>query len=89
MKDLSAIESWDETYVHTSHNPNRVVQPNSATEITETLSPGSVNPGKGRVFYLSVGGHDERTWSNPGFQALVEHGIRWASENSYSARPPG
>src|SRR5262249_22274958 len=33
--------------------------------------------GKGRVFYTAWG-HDQRTWGNPGFQALVERGIRWA-----------
>ena len=25
MKGLSPLESWDETYVHTKHNPNRLV----------------------------------------------------------------
>ena len=34
--------------------------------------------GKGRVFYTAWG-HDERTWGNPGFQDLVERGIRWAA----------
>jgi hypothetical protein len=33
--------------------------------------------GKGRVFYTAWG-HDHRTWENPGFQNLVERGIRWA-----------
>src|SRR5439155_9223912 len=33
--------------------------------------------GKGRVFYTAWG-HDRRTWTNPGFQNLVERGIRWA-----------
>jgi putative membrane-bound dehydrogenase-like protein len=33
--------------------------------------------GKGRVFYTAWG-HDERTWGNPGFQNLLERGIRWA-----------
>ena len=33
--------------------------------------------GKGRVFYTAWG-HDERTWGNPGFQNLVERGVRWA-----------
>jgi type 1 glutamine amidotransferase len=33
--------------------------------------------GKGRVFYTAYG-HDERTWSNPGFQNLVERGIVWS-----------
>jgi putative membrane-bound dehydrogenase-like protein len=34
--------------------------------------------GKGRVFYTAWG-HDERTWGNPGFQNLIERGIRWAA----------
>src|SRR5439155_27296415 len=33
--------------------------------------------GKGRVFYTAWG-HDQRTWSQPGFQQLVERGLRWA-----------
>jgi len=33
--------------------------------------------GKGRIFYTGYG-HDERTWSNAGFQNLVEKGIVWA-----------
>ena len=33
--------------------------------------------GKGRVFYTAWG-HDQRTFGNPGFQNLVERGIRWA-----------
>ena len=33
--------------------------------------------GKGRVFYTAYG-HDERTWSNPGFHKLVKEGILWA-----------
>jgi type 1 glutamine amidotransferase len=37
--------------------------------------------GKGRVFYTAWG-HDKRTWSNSGFQALVASGIRWAAGNS-------
>src|SRR5262249_61470032 len=33
--------------------------------------------GKGRVFYTAWG-HDDRTWGNPGFQELIERGIRWS-----------
>jgi putative membrane-bound dehydrogenase-like protein len=87
MKGLSAIESWDETYVHTKHNTNRVV-------LAERRSENAAEPwtwvrehGKGRVFYTAWG-HDQRTWSNPGFQALVLNGIRWASENSPSQLHP-
>ena len=33
--------------------------------------------GKGRVFYTAWG-HDQRTWTNPGFHNLVQRGILWA-----------
>src|SRR5437016_374022 len=36
-----------------------------------------VAAGKGFVFYTAWG-HDQRTWSHPGFQNLLERGIRWA-----------
>jgi type 1 glutamine amidotransferase len=81
MKGLSEIESWDETYVHAKHNTNRIV-------LAERRDDSGAEPwtwvrehGKGRVFYTAWG-HDQRTWSNAGFQALVENGIRWAAENS-------
>lgn len=81
MRGLSPIESWDETYVHTKHNTNRIV-------LAERRDDSGAEPytwvrehGKGRVFYTAWG-HDQRTWNNTGFQALVENGIRWASENS-------
>jgi putative membrane-bound dehydrogenase-like protein len=81
MRGLSAIESWDETYVHTKHNTNRLV-------LAERRDAGVSEPytwvrehGRGRVFYTAWG-HDQRTWSNAGFVALVENGVRWATENS-------
>ena len=36
--------------------------------------------GKGRVFYTAWG-HDQRTWSNPQFVALIDNGIRWAASS--------
>lgn len=87
MKGLTPIESWDETYVHTKHNTNRVV-------LAERRHDKGAEPwtwvrqhGKGRVFYTAWG-HDQRTWSNAGFQALMEHGIRWASANSPTRLQP-
>ena len=81
LKGVSPIESWDETYVHTLHNTNRVV-------LAERRDASGAEPytwvrehGQGRVFYTAWG-HDQRTWSNTNFQALVENGIRWASANS-------
>jgi len=37
--------------------------------------------GKGRIFYTGYG-HDERTWSQPGFQSLVERGIVWSVDEA-------
>lgn len=81
MKGISPIESWDETYVHDKHNIDRTV-------LAERRDDKGAEPytwvryhGKGRVFYTAWG-HDQRTWGNTSFQALVENGIRWASENS-------
>jgi putative membrane-bound dehydrogenase-like protein len=74
---VPAIESWDETYVHTKHNPvNRTV-------LEVRRENGHDEPwtwvrtyGKGRVFYTAWG-HDQRTWGHQGFQQLVGQGIRW------------
>lgn len=81
MKGLSPIESWDETYVHTKHNTNRVVLAERHDDTGAEPWTWVREHGKGRVFYTAWG-HDQRTWSNPGFQALVENGIRWTAENS-------
>ena len=37
--------------------------------------------GKGRIFYTAYG-HDERTWSQPGFQNLIERGIVWSVDDA-------
>jgi type 1 glutamine amidotransferase len=89
LKGLPPIESWDETYVHTKHNTNRVVLAERRDDKGNEPYTWVREHGKGRVFYTAWG-HDERTWSNPGFIALVENGIRWASEYSptqLKARP--
>lgn len=74
---VPGFETWDETYIHTKHNPvNRTV-------LEVRRENGHDEPwtwvrtyGKGRVFYTAWG-HDQRTWGNPGFQRLVERGLRW------------
>ena len=81
MKGLGEIESWDETYVHTKHNTNRVVLAERHDKECNEPYTWVREFGKGRVFYTAWG-HDQRTWSNEGFLALVENGIRWASAHS-------
>lgn len=86
---VAALESWDETYVHTKHNPvNRTV-------LEVRRENGHDEPwtwvrtyGKGRVFY-TASGHDERTWGQPGFQQLVERGTRWAAFGSTNIQLAG
>ncbi|TWT55263.1 Trehalose utilization [Thalassoglobus neptunius] len=83
MKGFSGFESWDETYVHHLHNTeNRNVvevrrQGMQADGKTEEPWTWTRTHGDGRVFYTAWG-HDNRTWSHPGFHNLVERGIRWA-----------
>jgi uncharacterized protein len=96
MKGLSPIESWDETYVHHRHNLDRIVLAERRYAGTNAMAANGGNPpadggaepytwvreyGKGRMFYTAWG-HDQRTWNNAGFQALLENGVRWAAANS-------
>ncbi|MCB0852399.1 MAG: ThuA domain-containing protein, partial [Bacteroidetes bacterium] len=74
---FQSFETWDETYVHHLHNDDRTV-------LMERVEGDHREPwtwvreeGKGRIFYTAYG-HDERTWSNPGFLDLMERAILWA-----------
>ena len=78
MKGFKSFTSWDETYVHTKHNEkNRtVLEVRAEGELKEPWTWVRTE-GKGRVFYTAWG-HDSRTWEQPGFQNLLERGVRWA-----------
>ena len=77
LKGVPAWESWEETYVHTKHNPvNRTVLEVRRENGHDEPWTWVKTYGKGRVFYTAWG-HDERTWLQPGFQMLVEHAIKW------------
>jgi putative membrane-bound dehydrogenase-like protein len=87
MKGFKPFESWDETYVHTKHNEkDRTVLEVRAEGESKEPWTWVRTQGKGRVFYTAWG-HDARTWSNPGFQNLVERGIRWACGGDPSVVP--
>lgn len=79
MQGLKPFRTWDETYVHHLHNER------DRTVLQTRDEQGHAEPwtwvrthGKGRIFYTAYG-HDHRTWLEPGFQALLERGIRWAA----------
>jgi putative membrane-bound dehydrogenase-like protein len=83
MRGFGGLTSWDESYIHELHNEkDRVVleyRAEGPQEEGRQREPWTWvrTHGKGRVFYTAWG-HDERTWSNPGFLNLLERGIRWA-----------
>ncbi|MDP7016377.1 MAG: ThuA domain-containing protein [Pirellulaceae bacterium] len=86
MRGFSGFSSWDESYIHHLHNEkNRTVLeyreegPQAEGQQKEPWTWIRTH-GKGRVFYTAWG-HDQRTWSNPGFQNLVERGVRWACKS--------
>ena len=86
MQGLKPFKAFDETYLHSKLQPDNNVlavreikadqfkdKPDTKTEpYTWTRSYG-----KGRVFYTAYG-HDENTWQNEGFHALIFRGILWA-----------
>ncbi|MFM7129326.1 MAG: PVC-type heme-binding CxxCH protein, partial [bacterium] len=79
MTGFGGFDSFDETYVHTKHNPeNRTVLETRAEGNGQEPWTWRRTHGKGRVFYTAWG-HDARTWGHPGFQNLLERGIRWAA----------
>ena len=78
LAGVEPFESWDETYIHMRHNPDKTVLSVQEENGYEEPWTWVRTHGKGRVFYTAWG-HDERTWSNPGFHKLLEQGIRWAA----------
>jgi type 1 glutamine amidotransferase len=78
MAGVTPFQAWDETYVHTKHNPDRTV-------LMERVDAAGREPwtwvrthGKGRVFY-TASGHDERVWGHPMFQRLIRNAVVWAA----------
>lgn len=76
-RNLEEFETWDETYVHHLHASDRNILMERVEGEHHEPWTWTKDYGKGRVFYTAYG-HDERTWSHPGFHALVEQGIIWA-----------
>ncbi len=84
IQNVPELEAWDETYVHSNHNP----KDRTILQVRE-VNPGGDNisepepwtwirtQGKGRVFY-TASGHDQRVWTRDEFHQLLKHGILWA-----------
>ncbi|MES2730583.1 MAG: PVC-type heme-binding CxxCH protein [Bacteroidota bacterium] len=83
---VSSFKSFDETYLHQQLQPDNIVLMEREIKADQAADkPGQKTEpftwvrthGKGRVFYTAYG-HDDRTFTNPGFHALIEKGILWA-----------
>ncbi len=83
---LESFKAYDETYLHSHLQADNNVlavreikadQTKDRPDQKEEPYTWTRTYGKGRVFYTAYG-HDERTWSQPGFQQLLERGILWA-----------
>ena len=85
MAGLQPFQIWDETYVHTKHNPDRTVLMERAERAGREPWTWVRTHGKGRVFYTAYG-HDERIWDNPSFHALMKNAIAWASGPDVAAQ---
>jgi type 1 glutamine amidotransferase len=79
MGGLQPFQVWDETYVHTKHNTDRIVLMERVDEAGREPWTWVRTHGKGRVFYTAYG-HDERVWGHPMFHKLILNAIRWAAQ---------
>ncbi|HXW08002.1 MAG TPA: ThuA domain-containing protein [Vicinamibacterales bacterium] len=77
LNGIQPFQVWDETYVHTKHNPDRTILMERVDAAGREAWSWVRTHGKGRVFYTAYG-HDERAWSHPSFQKLLRNAIFWA-----------
>ena len=80
MQGVKPFATWDEALVigkQTASDRTVLMERADGTGGARTPYTWVRTQGKGRVFYTGYG-HDERTWSNPGFHSLIEHAIVWA-----------
>jgi putative membrane-bound dehydrogenase-like protein len=78
VKGLEPFVTWDEIYVPAQPAAGDRTVLMERVDGSQRAPLAWVRPqGKGRVFYTAYG-HDRRTWSNQGFQTLIEQAVRWA-----------
>ncbi len=74
MKGWANFESWDETYVQTHFESDRVVLTKRGTEPWSWVRQA----GKGRIYY-TASGHDHRVWRQPAFLDLLIRAMDWTA----------
>ena len=85
LAGIQPFQVWDETYVHTKHNPDRTVLMERVDETGREPWTWIRTHGKGRVFYTAYG-HDERVWGHPSFHRMIRNAIVWAAPAAVRAQ---
>jgi len=80
VQGLQPFAAWEEPMAPTAAGQRTVVMERVSGQ---TRQPWTwlQSQGKGRIFYTGYG-HDERTWSQAGFQSLIERGIVWSVDEA-------
>ena len=84
MQGIGPFEATDETYSFKNLTADRVVLMERSEGASREPVTWVRNQGKGRVFYTAYG-HDEKTWKQPEFWALIRNGIVWAAGDAVRA----
>lgn len=87
LRGWESFTTWDETYVHRDHaaSGRTVLTVRGAEREPWTWVRAE---GSGRVFYTAWG-HDERTWTQPGFLDLLARAALWTAGEASAARHSG
>ena len=86
IRGVPVFASWDETYIHTKHNPDRTVLELRREGTHDEPWTWVRSYGRGRIYYTAWG-HDQRTWGTPGFQQLLGRAIQYAAGDWALDRP--
>jgi type 1 glutamine amidotransferase len=85
LEGIQPFQVWDETYVHTMHNPDRTVLMERVDDAGREPWTWVRTHGKGRVFYTAYG-HDERVWGHASFHRLIRNAILFTTAPTAATR---
>ncbi len=76
LREFTPFETKDEPYVNKDAAADRTVLMDRPEGAAREAVSWVRNEGKGRVFYTALG-HDETTWKDPSFTALIRGAVLW------------
>ena len=85
LREFTPFETKDETYIFKNGAADRTVLMDRAEGSGREAVTWVRNEGKGRVFYTALG-HDENTWKNASFTALLRGAALWTAGDAVRAQ---